>query len=105
MRLAMASKAATHFPPVEKADTVPELKGWGLVSDARGTNVGGRVVMTILSLGAGAKAMPGWLCLRVHFGSYLHAHRPTLTFALSTVCSPALLMQSGLQCFSSTCTR
>ncbi len=38
MRLAMASKAATHFPPVEKADTAPELEGWGLVSAATGTN-------------------------------------------------------------------
>ena len=65
--------AAAYFPPVEKADTVPELEGWGLVSDASGTVVGGRLVMMVLSLGAGAKAMPGLFCRRVHFGSYLHA--------------------------------
>lgn len=70
----MARNAFAHVPPVEKADTVPELEGWGLVSDdARGTTVGGRLVTIILSLGAGAKAMPGLFCRRVHFASYLHA--------------------------------
>ncbi len=92
MRSAVTSQAAIHFPPVEKADTAPELKGWGLVSDARGTTVGGRLVMTVLSLGAGAKAMPGWLCLRVHFGSYLHACKAAFTGASSLCHLPYLAL-------------
>ena len=66
-------QGSTYFPPVEKADTAPELEGWGLVSAATDTFVGGRLVIMTLSLGAGAKAIPGLLCLRVHFGSYLQA--------------------------------
>ena len=91
LRLAMTSTAAAHFPPVEKADTAPELKGWGLVSAATGTFVGGRLVMMILSLGAGAKAIPGLPCLRVHFGSYLQAgqHDTRLKpYAVAVCCPP-----------------
>lgn len=71
----LASRAIFHFSPVENADTAPGLAGLGLVSgDATGTfrTVDGRLVTKNLLLGAGAKAMPGLLFLRVHSASYLH---------------------------------
>jgi len=96
-----------HSSPVENADTAPGLAGLGLVSgDATGTfrTVDGRLVMMNLLLGAGAKAMPGLLFLRVHSAAYLHTSNIVTCAplnvhwcALSNRLSYSLPQQSQLQ--------